>query len=508
MAIQIRGGQIKSATITGTQLATCSIDNSNLFASGVVAAAALAADSVVSAKIADGAIDSTAYLANSVVTAAKIDLTGTFDFSSGTLRSGTPSNSTDVANKAYVDSIQSGIHWKESVIAASTANVDLSSAPSAIDGVTLSADDRVLIKDQSGGGATNGIYVFASAGSAMSRATDADSAQELNGAAVFVQKGSTNADMGFIQTADIANFGSDTITFTQFTGLGQIVAGDGLQKSANTISVDLSANSGLQITSGELELNVSNGLELNSGAVRAKLDGSTLALSASGLKVGTITSAELGANSVTGSAIADGAIGDSAMLADSVVIAAKIGSNAITEAKISSGAVSLNKLASNSVDESKLTNSVAGSGLSGGAGSALSVDVDGSSIEIGGSGLNVKSAGIVAAMLASSSVETGKISDDAVTAPKIGARFYQQGFQVSGSSTSTLDLARAVNNAFFSGVQVFVNGLSMINNTATGDSPANNSDFSVANNGSGGVGRITFGANLVNGDAVMVYYFT
>ena len=507
MAIQIRGGQIKSATITGSQLAAGSIDNSNLFAAGVVAAAALAADSVVSAKIADGAIDSTAYLANSVVTSAKIDLSGSFDFSSGTLRAGTPSNSTDVANKAYVDSIQSGIHWKESAIAASTANVDLSSAPSAIDGVTLSADDRVVIKDQSTPSA-NGIYIFASAGSAMSRATDADSAAELNGAAVFVQKGSTNADMGFIQTADIANLGSDTVTFTQFTGLGQIVAGDGLQKSANTISVDLSANSGMQITSGELELNAGNGLELNGGAVRAKLDGSTLALSASGLKVGTITSSELGSNSVTGAAVADGAIGDSAMLADSVVIAAKIASNAITEAKISTGAVSLNKLASNSVDENKLTNSVAGSGLSGGAGSALSVDVDGSSIEIGGSGLNVKSAGIVAAMLASSSVETGKVADDAITAPKIGARFYQQGFQVSGSSTSTLDLARAVNNAFFSGVQVFVNGLSMINNTATGDSPANNSDFSVANNGAGSVGRITFGANLVNGDAVMVYYFT
>ena len=106
MAIQIRGGQIKSATITGTQLATGSIDNSNLFGSGVVNAAALAADSVVSAKIADGAIDTTAYLGNAVVTAAKIDLTGSFDFSSGTLKAGTPSNGTDVANKNYVDSIQ------------------------------------------------------------------------------------------------------------------------------------------------------------------------------------------------------------------------------------------------------------------------------------------------------------------------------------------------------------------------------------------------------------------
>ena len=507
MAIQIRGGQIKSATVTGTQLATGAINNSNLFGSGVVNAAALAADSVVSAKIADGAIDSAAYLANAVVTAGKIDLTGSFDFSSGTLRAATPSANTDVANKAYVDSIQSGIHWKESVIAASTANVDLSSAPAAIDGVTLSTDDRVLIKSQTTA-SQNGIYVFAGAGSAMSRATDADSAAELNGAAVFVQQGSTSADMGFIQTAQIGNLGSDTVTFTQFTGLGQITAGDGLQKTANTISVDLSANSGLQISSGELELNAGQGVELSGGALKAKLDGSTLALSASGLKVGTITSAEIGANAVTGNAIADGAVGDSAMLADSVVSSAKIASNSITEAKIATGAVSLNKLASNSVDASKIATSVAGSGLSGGGGSALSVSVDDSSIEVGGSGLNVKSAGIVAAMLASNSVETAKVSDDAITAAKIGARFFQEGFQVSGSSTSTFDLSRAIDSGFFAGVQVYVNGLAMLNNTATGDTPSNNSDYSVANNGAGSVGRISFGANLENGDSVVCAYFT
>jgi hypothetical protein len=507
MAIQIRGGQIKSATVTGTQLATGAINNSNLFGSGVVNAAALASDSVVSAKIADGAIDSAAYLANAVVTAGKIDLTGSFDFSSGTLRAATPSSNTDVANKAYVDSIQSGIHWKESVIAASAANVDLSSAPAAIDGVTLSTDDRVLIKSQTTA-SQNGIYVFAGAGSAMSRATDADSAAELNGAAVFVQQGSTSADMGFIQTAQIGNLGSDTVTFTQFTGLGQITAGDGLQKTANTISVDLSANSGLQIASGELELNAGQGVELSGGALKAKLDGSTLALSASGLKVGTITSAEIGANAVTGNAIADGAVGDSAMLADSVVSSSKIASNAITEAKVATGAISLNKLASNSVDASKIATSVAGSGLSGGGGSALSVDVDGSSIEIGGSGLNVKSAGIVAAMLASNSVETAKVSDDAITAAKIGARFFQEGFQVSGSSTSTFDLSRAIDSGFFAGVQVYVNGLAMLNNTATGDTPSNNSDYSVANNGAGSVGRISFGANLENGDSVVCAYFT
>ena len=94
---------------------------------------------MISAKIAESAIDTTAYLANGVVTAAKIDLTGSFNFSSGTVSVATPSADVHAATKAYVDATAQGIHWKESCLCASTANVDISSAPSAIDGVTLSA---------------------------------------------------------------------------------------------------------------------------------------------------------------------------------------------------------------------------------------------------------------------------------------------------------------------------------------------------------------------------------
>ena len=78
MAIQIRGGQIKSASITSTQLSTGLIDNANLIGSSVIVSSALANDCVISSKIASGAIDDTAYLANNVVTAAKIDLSGSF----------------------------------------------------------------------------------------------------------------------------------------------------------------------------------------------------------------------------------------------------------------------------------------------------------------------------------------------------------------------------------------------------------------------------------------------
>ena len=507
MAIQIRGGQIQSATITGSQLATGSIDNSNLFGSSVVASAALAADCVVSAKIANGAIDDSNYFGNAVVTAAKINLTGSFDFSSGTLRSASPSSDTDVANKAYVDATKSGLHWKQSVRVASTANVDISSSPAAIDGVTLSGSDRVLLKNQSTA-AQNGIYVFASAGSALTRAADADSATELNSAAVFIREGATSSDQGYVQTAELSDL-TDAQTWTQFTGLGQITAGDGLQKSGNTLSVDLSANSGMQISSGELELNVGNGLQLSGGVASAKINGSTLALDSSGLKVGTITASEIGANAVTSAAIAAGSIDNSNKFASGVVDSSAIAANAIVEAKIGTGAVSLSKLAANSVDEGKIASSVAGSGLNGGAGSALSVHVDGSSIEVGGSGLNVKANGIATAMLQSASVESAKVADNAIVSSKIGARFYQEGFNISNGTTSTIDLARALDSNFFNSVQVTVNGLAILNFTALGlGSPSDNSEYEIANNGAGSVGRITVGANLVQGDQVVVKYFT
>ena len=81
---------------------------------------------------------STEQLKNTAVTSAKIDLTGTFDYSSGTLRAGTPSATSDVATKAYVDNIAAGLHFKESARAATTGNITLNNTQT-IDGVALSA---------------------------------------------------------------------------------------------------------------------------------------------------------------------------------------------------------------------------------------------------------------------------------------------------------------------------------------------------------------------------------
>ena len=146
---------------------------------------------------------------------------------------------TSLATKEYVDAVKVGLDFKDSVRVASTANVNISSAPAAIDGVTLSSDDRVLLKNQSTG-SQNGIYVFNGSGSAMTRATDADADAEVTaGMFVFVEEGTANADNGYVLTTDGSiTVGSTSLTFTQFSGAGQIVAGDGLLKSGNTLSVN------------------------------------------------------------------------------------------------------------------------------------------------------------------------------------------------------------------------------------------------------------------------------
>lgn len=88
-------------------------------------------------------------------------------------------------------------------------------------------------------------------------------------------------------------------------------------------------------------------------------------------------------------------------------------------AAIANSAVTTAKIADANVTADKIASAVAGNGLAGGAGAALSVNVDSSTIEINSDSLRVKDAGIVAAKLASNSVETAKIADAAVTNAKL-----------------------------------------------------------------------------------------
>jgi hypothetical protein len=186
--------------------------------------------------------------------------TGTVTVPSGYQgRSGFTADS--LTNKAYVDSVANGLDVKASVRVATTANLTAtysngagtltnsgSQAAIAIDGVTLVANDRVLVKNQSTA-AQNGFYKVTTVGSGsanwvLTRTPDADAASELTaGAFTFAEEGTANGDNGYVlSTNGAVTLGTTAITFEQFSGAGQITAGNGLTKSGNTIDAVGTAN--------------------------------------------------------------------------------------------------------------------------------------------------------------------------------------------------------------------------------------------------------------------------
>ena len=155
-----------------------------------------------------------------------------------------PTAAQDAATKAYVDAVKTGLDIKDSVKVATTANGTLSSAfanNSTVDGITLATGDRILIKNQSTG-SENGIYTVNASG-APTRATDFDQNAEVTGGAfVFVEQGTANGDNGYVVTNNgTVNVGTDAISFTQFSGAGQITAGDGLTKGTGSTQNTINA---------------------------------------------------------------------------------------------------------------------------------------------------------------------------------------------------------------------------------------------------------------------------
>lgn len=133
----------------------------------------------------------------------------------GTVTVPTPTNGTDAANKSYVDNAVQGLSWKNAARVATTANITLSGTQT-IDGVAVVAGNRVLVKNQSTASA-NGLYVVAAG--AWSRATDADTAAEVDGLTVFVEEGTVGADTVWTLTTDTPiTLGTTSLTFGQVNG--------------------------------------------------------------------------------------------------------------------------------------------------------------------------------------------------------------------------------------------------------------------------------------------------
>ena len=205
-------------------------------------------------------------------------------------------SSQSLVNKAYVDSVTSGLSVKTPVKVATTGNLNAtynngagtltanSNFALSVDGVTVSVNDRILVKDQSTA-AQNGFYKVTATGSGsaafvLTRTPDADAASELvAGAFAFVEEGTANADNGYVLSTDGAvTLGTTAINFEQFSGAGQISAGDGLTKTGNALSLNVDDSS----------------LEINADTARVKALGVTNAMLA-----GSIANAKLSNSSVT-----------------------------------------------------------------------------------------------------------------------------------------------------------------------------------------------------------------
>ena len=161
-----------------------------------------------------------------------------------------PAAAQDAATKAYVDGLAQGLDSKASVRAATTANITLSGTQT-VDGVALNAGDRVLVKDQTSQ-PQNGIYIVAAG--AWGRAGDADTWGELVSAYVFVEEGTANADSGWVSIVDQGGtLGTTAVTWTQFSGAGQITAGAGLTKTGSTIDAVGTANR-IQVNADSIDI--------------------------------------------------------------------------------------------------------------------------------------------------------------------------------------------------------------------------------------------------------------
>jgi hypothetical protein len=185
-----------------------------------------------------------------------------------------PVDSTDAANKAYVDNAITGLSFKEAVNLLATSDISLTGSTNTLvidsHDPLVSADSgyRILLTGQSTD-SENGIYVYADDGATytLTRSEDSDTFAELQGASVLVLEGAVYSNTGWVQES------YSTTDFTgqnwvQFSGAGAFTAGDGLTQDGTVFNVV--AGDGITVSADAVSLASSvagNGLTHTSGVI-------------------------------------------------------------------------------------------------------------------------------------------------------------------------------------------------------------------------------------------------